>query len=297
VKRLRQEGVMEKEEEIRRRRAEENRRLEGYRCLTSDDREPKSTGVLLSDEIKHYVDLCKMIDPFLEKNLKAAGYELTVGDECSVGGKLRKLTEGEEIRIEAFQVAVIKTRETLNLPRFIIARWNIRVRWAYEGLLWVGGPQVDPGWVGTLCCPIYNLSDKPVTLRCGDPIALMDFVTTTPFNQASAKHQYNRPPKRVLFQDYSPDTLKSALYTEARERINQVEERTERRIGTVEALVTNFVAVSVTVVGIFVAVLAFFISPERKTVPLWVSVSLLLSGLSLVLLVLIYVAVKSQTKR
>jgi dUTPase len=205
--------------------------------------------------------------------------------------------EGEEIRIDAFQVAIIKTRETLNLPRFIIARWNIRVRWAYEGLLWVGGPQVDPGWVGHLCCPIYNLSDKPVTLRFGDPIARMDFVTTTPFSEKSAKHQYKRPPKRVLFEDYKPEALKSALYTEARKRINEIEERTERRIGTVEALVTNFVAVSVAVVGIFVAVLAFFVAPEKRTIPLWISLNLLLSGLSLFFLVLIFIAVKSQTKK
>ena len=222
---------------------------------------------------------------------------MTVGDEFSIGGDIKKLAEGEEIRIDAFQVAIIKTQETLNLPRFLIARWNIRVKWAYQGLLWVGGPQVDPGWVGHLCCPIYNLSDKPVTLRFGDPIALMDFVTTTTYNEKRREHEYRRPPKRVLFEHYKPEALKSALYTEAKERINEIEKRTEKRIGTVEALVTNFVAVSVTVVGIFIAVLAFFISPEKRQIPLWVSVNLLLSGLSLIFLVLIFVTVKSQAKK
>jgi deoxycytidine triphosphate deaminase len=290
---------MEKEsqKEKERRRAEEVRRLDGYWCPTVDERESRPTGVLLSDEIKHYVNTCRMIDPFQPALLTAAGYELTVGDEYSLGGEIKRLAEGEEIRIDAFQVAIIKTRETLNLPRFIIARWNIRVRWAYEGLLWVGGPQVDPGWIGHLCCPIYNLSNKQVTLRFGDPIARMDFVTTTPFNSSSVEHQYRRPPKRILFEDYNPEQLKSALYTEARERINDLQEQTEKRIGTVEALVTNFMAATITVVAIFVGILAFFIGPEKKTIPLWVFVNLCFSGLSLVLLALIYIRVKSETKR
>jgi deoxycytidine triphosphate deaminase len=289
---------MEDETEgTRLRRLAEIQRLDKYFCPEKDSRDSPPSGVLLSDEIKHYVDLCKMIDPFCEKNLKAAGYELTVGNEYSLGGKRMKLADGEEIRIDAFQVAIIKTKETLNLPRFIIARWNIRVRWAYQGLIWVGGPQVDPGWVGHLSCPIYNLSDKPVTLRFGDPIALMDFVTTTPFNEESAKHQYERPPKRVLFDDYRPESLESALYTEAKARINEIEERLEKKVGAAESLVTNFVAVSVTVVGIFIAVLAFFISPNGKTIPLWVSVNLLFSGLSLCFLVWIYIAVKSRLRK
>ena len=283
--------------EIERRRAEERKRLESYECLTSDERSVKPVGVLLGDEIEYYVSRCKMIDPFEPKNLTAAGYELTVGDKYSLGGVIKEPAEGEEIKIDAFQVAIVKTGETLNLPRFIIARWNIRVRWAYRGLLWVGGPQVDPGWLGHLCCPIYNLSDKAVTLRFGDPIARMDFVTTTPFNEKSARCQYRRPPKRVLFEDYAPEELKSALYTEARERISDIQERTEKRLGTVEALVTNFMAASLTVVAIFIAVLTFFIAPERKTIPLWVSIHLLLSGLSLVFLVLIFIAVKSRREK
>ena len=51
------------------------------------------------------------------------------------------------------------------MPRFLIGRWNIRVTVAYKGLLWVGGPQVDPGWVGHLFCPIYNLSDQEVNFK------------------------------------------------------------------------------------------------------------------------------------
>ncbi len=161
---------------------EELERLKHLPCPQNDQREGAPIGVLLSDEIQHYVRTIKLIDPCLDPNLKPAGYELSVGNEYVIGGERRDLKPDGEIRIPPFNVVVIKTAETINLPRFLIARWNVRVKWAYEGLLWVGGPQVDPGWVGHLCCPLYNLSDKEVVLRAGGPIALMDFVTTSPFN-------------------------------------------------------------------------------------------------------------------
>lgn len=217
---------------LNRRQQEEERLTRQFQCPDADSRVRSPTGVLLSDEIQHYVDSLKLIDPFELKNLKPAGYELTVGDEYFIGGEKKELTASGEIRIPPFNVAVIRTKETINLPRFLIARWNIRVKWAYHGLLWVGGPQVDPGWVGNLCCPIYNLSDKEVVLRSTDTIALMDFVTTTPFH-AGKSIAYDRPPKRVLLDEYGAEALKSALYTEAKKRIDQVEEKTERFMGAI----------------------------------------------------------------
>jgi deoxycytidine triphosphate deaminase len=127
---------------------QERERLDHLPCPDRDTREATPVGVLLSDEIKYYAEKFDMIQPFDEiRLLKAAGYELTVGNEYVLEGERKELIKDGEIRIPSFSVVVIKTAETINLPRFLIARWNIRVRWAYEGLLWVGGPQVDPGWV------------------------------------------------------------------------------------------------------------------------------------------------------
>jgi deoxycytidine triphosphate deaminase len=245
-----------------------------------------------------------MIEPFNRDNLTPAGYELTVGDEYSLGGVKKSLAEGKEIRIDAFQVAIIKTGETLNLPRFMIARWNIRVRWAYQGLLWVGGPQVDPGWVGYLCCPIYNLSDKPVTLRRGDPLARLDFVTTTVFRAGKCR-EYPRPPKRVLFSDYQPEELKSALYTEAKlqietikkqtsERIDRIQEQTDGRMGRIEALMYASIASVLTILAILFAVLSYFFEQQQKTLPRWDVINSLLSGACLVVLVVIYINLRSR---
>lgn len=220
----------------------------------------RPTGVLLSDEIESYALNGRMIEPYDCKNLKPAAYELTVGELYSKGGKTGQLSAEatkNEIVIKPFEVAIIQTHERLNLPNFLIARWNVRVRWAYEGLLWVGGPQVDPGYKGYLDCPLYNLSDREVRIRYGDPIAVIDFVTTTPPTEHSIKYDpFTRT--RILFEDYTPDLLRSALATLAAEKIQGV----ETELKELRASMSGTIAVIFTVIGIVVAALALFVSRQ-----------------------------------
>jgi hypothetical protein len=159
------------------------------------------------------------------------------------------------------------------LPRFLIARWNLRVRWAYEGLLWVGAAQVDPGWIGNLFCPLYNLSDKEVVVRFGDPIALMDFVTTTPFLPGQSK-EYKRPPKRVLLKEYNATELRSALTTLAVGRLDAFDERlisnqqqNDGRIEAIKGHIDNFISVTFAVIGLLFAAVTLFFSKSEQ--PNW----------------------------
>ena len=79
--------------------------------------------------------------------------------------------------MEPHQVAVVSTHERLKIPRNMMARWSLRVTKIYEGLLWTGGPQVDPGWEGPLFCPIYNLAERSVLKHRTEPT--IDFAYTT----------------------------------------------------------------------------------------------------------------------
>lgn len=271
----------------RQRRQAELERLKEFRDLERDERFYEK-GVLLSDQIEFYVVECCMISPFVRCNLKPAGYELTVGDEAMLGGEYRILDESilnGSLTIPPFEVAVIKTTETLNLPRFLIARWNIRVAWAYEGLVWVGGPQVDPGYVGNLFCPIYNLSNKPVPIKKGDPIALMDFVKTTPFNKRTV--QYRRPPKRVIMEDYKIDDFRSALREQA-EAIPELKKSMEENKKSMEENVKEiknhanlFTGLVITIIAILMAAIMspyIGVKLEETDVSIWNSLPI---GLSL----------------
>ena len=214
-------------------------------------------GVLLGDEIEKCAKEFKLIYPFNRENVKAASYRLTVGDEYALGGKKGKLYEKEKdtITIPPFQVAIIKTREIVNMPRFLIGRWNIRVKAAYDGLLWVGGPQVDPGWVGHLFCPIYNLSNEDVELKMGKTLATIDFTRTTTFKKESEKFHFSRLRKRSSLDDYNWK-LKSALLTKAGERIDGMEKDIEsfaRKLDTYIATIFMCIAVLFAALAIGVA--------------------------------------------
>ncbi len=233
-------------------------------------------GVLLSDHIERYAIRWRMIEPYNPKNLKPAAYELSVGELYSIGGQTRKLSPkvGEnEITIRPFEVVIIQTLERLNLPRFLIARWNLRVMWAYEGLLWVGGPQVDPGYKGYLFCPLYNLSDKDVRLSYGEKIAVIDFVTTTPLTTQPKEHRY-KGSRRTLFEDYKPDSLQSALATRTERKLQAV----ETELKELRANVSTSVAIIFAAIGIIVSALALFVSRDLPEPFAYYSPTLLVSA-------------------
>jgi deoxycytidine triphosphate deaminase len=236
-----------------------NEQLELLKSLyppPEDDPHPDVTGVLLSDEIIFYANTERLLTPFYPQNLKPAAYELTISNEYFQSGEfLTQAGEGVvgQITIPPFDVVVLKTEEILRLPRYLIARWNIRVRHAYSGLLWVGGPQVDPGYIGNLFCPIYNLSDKPVSLPIGDAIAVIDFAKTTPFDKDKPKDvllRYPFPPTRRILEDFGIDDLKSALFTKAGQKLEEVDE-------SIRHLETRFVTFTQISFAIFAIVIAF----------------------------------------
>jgi deoxycytidine triphosphate deaminase len=239
-------------------------------------------GVVLSDVIQLYVDAFDLIRPFNSENLKPASYKLTVGDECAVGGKIRSLTDETAkniIKIPPFQVAIIKTAETINMPVFLIGRWNIQVSRAYEGLLWVGGPQVDAGYAGHLFCPIYNLSNADVELKLGDPFAVIDFEKTTPYHSGKSVPYAKGDglPARILFEDYEPEKLESALAVlttgrlkDIQDKIQKLEHRTQQTSEKLESRFNVFASVTLGGIGILFAVLALFVTVgDPKTIPWW----------------------------
>jgi deoxycytidine triphosphate deaminase len=230
-------------------------------------------GVLLSDKIEYYCKKYRLLDPYKPENIKAANYELRVGLKYSVAGQEHSLKLGDPLKIPKFEVAVIEILETVNIPHFMIGRWNIRTKWAYKGLIWVGGPQVDAGFRGLLLCPIWNLSNSDFFIKCGEEIAIIDFEFTTPPAADSKQYPWNER-SRYIFEDY--EKPRSALVEEVSKAIDELRstssedrEKVEGILEQSRARIDNVTAVMFTALGILTAAITLFATKPLTAEQYW----------------------------
>ncbi len=218
--------------------------------------------VLLRDEIKRYCDSpIKLIRPFDAEYLKPASYHLRLGDECRVDGEDVILSDKSKyLLIPPHGIAIVRTFEWLNIPGFLIARWNLKVKEVYKGLVWVGSLQVDPGYQGFLFCPLYNLSTKSIELRYKDTLFTIDFVKTTIFDESKGcelwKARDSRPTYSLAYLD--TQRLQSAP--------EETDKKAEEAKNTVKVL-GNIVIISLTIIVTAIAVLATMNTLEPIKVP------------------------------
>jgi hypothetical protein len=78
-------------------------------------------------------------------------------------------------------IVFVSIGESLDLPFYIAARFNLRVEWVYKGILLGTGPQVEPGFRGQLSCPLYNLTSYPHKITRKEEFATIDFERTSSF--------------------------------------------------------------------------------------------------------------------
>ena len=234
-----------------------------------------SGAILLSDQIHYYI--CNLTPPLLHNPkgkqittkelddcLDAASYKLRLGDEAHVGGEWVGVSADKPLVISAHQVAVIKTHEEVNLPRFLIARWNLRVKWVYEGLLWTGGPQVDPGWQGHIYCPIYNLAERQIVIPHKERVFTMDFVLTTPppppedtttegytksgHTKQGCKVSVHQGQREKTIQSHDVNRLRSAPFEQLRQLANL-----DARVNSFNTFTFLVLAVVVAAIGVIAA--------------------------------------------
>jgi len=216
--------------------------------------------VLLSDEIERYCqDPIKLIIPFDRKYLKPASYHLRLGSMCRVDGKDYELSENNRVlKIPRHSIAIVRTLEWLNMPGFLVARWNLKVKMVYKGLVWVGSLQVDPGYQGYLFCPLYNLSSKGQELVYEEPLFTIDFVKTTRFDESKGSRLWLPSPARPVdsVEELDYQRLTSAPAAEFKE-VEKVIDEGVNRVEQFQSRIDSFQAITFTVLGIIVAALAF----------------------------------------
>ncbi len=149
-----------------------------------EDPHPGDRGILLSDHIDELCDAGLLIGKgYDRKYLRRAAYTLTIGNEyIDSEGMHQRLTEERDTFVfKKNSIVYVSIAEELNLPYYVIARFNLRVKWVYDGILLGTGPQVDPGFRGRLSCPLYNLTNLDLTIKRGQEFATIDFEKTTTF--------------------------------------------------------------------------------------------------------------------
>jgi len=146
---------------------------------------PDRKGMLLSNQINWFCERNVLIgDGYSSERLRPASYTLTIGEEyVDSGGRRQSLSKdgANYFYMEPNSIVYVSTAETLDLPYYIAARFNLRVKWVYRGILLGTGPQVEPGFKGKLSCPLFNLTDRSIKIPLSEEFATIDFERTTNF--------------------------------------------------------------------------------------------------------------------
>jgi deoxycytidine triphosphate deaminase len=136
--------------------------------------------VLLSDHIHFLADEVGLIEPFSEKHLRPAAYDLSVGDAYYVDDERKDLTdESNEITIPPNGLVYVKTKERFNVPYYLVARYSLRVHQVYRGLLIDNGLHIDPGYCGYIWIPVHNFTMQPRVLQRDAEFISVEFNRTT----------------------------------------------------------------------------------------------------------------------
>lgn len=108
--------------------------------------------------------------------VNGASYDLRLGDEYYYDGKIQKLSDRQPfLTIEPYDYAIVSCKETAWIPRDIIAKFGLTVGLFCQGIILSNGPQIDPGFRGTLFCLLFNTSNRAVHLKRGKHYATIEF--------------------------------------------------------------------------------------------------------------------------
>lgn len=126
--------------------------------------------------IKLMLDCGMLLDNATESSIKGASYDLLLGDEYYYDGKIKRLTETNSfLTIEPYDYAIVSCRESARIPRDVIGKFGLTVGLFCQGIILSNGPQIDPGFNGTLFCLLFNTSNQAVHLKRGMHYATIEF--------------------------------------------------------------------------------------------------------------------------
>lgn len=144
--------------------------------------------LLNSADIFDYVEKTGMIHPFHENQLKPASYGIKMKGEFIYWENREKIIEGrlEDIKdidsdgdkvfiLKRNSIAFVGLEPEFRFPDYIAARFNLKIKHIYQGLLLGTGPLVDPGFEGKIYIPLHNLTNNEYKIKLDKPLIWMEF--------------------------------------------------------------------------------------------------------------------------
>lgn len=115
-------------------------------------------------------------EPFAENQIQPASIDLRVGDEGATTKHKQKIDIRDKglIILEPGDFGVIAILERVKFGPQYVGRLGLRSKYARKGLIATTGPQIDPGFEGSITLGLANLTPKPVSLAHRDDILTLE---------------------------------------------------------------------------------------------------------------------------
>lgn len=147
-------------------------------------------GMLSSPHIRYYIEKYELFDGYEESCLEPASYNMRIGGPVLTwyGDTTIEFTLGDDedenrhmhksVTFRPNSLTFVTTIERFQLPKDIIARFNLKSKWVHQGLLLGTGPIVDPQLHAHLLIPVHNFSSQALTLKFKEEFISVEFTKT-----------------------------------------------------------------------------------------------------------------------
>lgn len=147
-------------------------------------------GMLSSPHIEYYLKKYEILKNYDMKYIGPASYHMRIGGEVLtwregkqidfILGKRENQNDNirTKVRLVPNSLTFLTTIEEFQLPKDIIARFNLKSMWVHQGLLLGTGPIVDPQLHAKLLIPVHNFSSQTVTMYYGQEFISVEFTKT-----------------------------------------------------------------------------------------------------------------------
>lgn len=161
----------------------------------SNNKKDIAGSVLIHHDIKR-LDIIRLAkDQKLNEDCYSnASYDLRLGNEYWIpsnhndgnvfhnsGEKVPYLCSDNNnvLKIPAFTSIVFSTYEKVKMPNNVAGRFDLRVKWALQGLILQVGTQIEPGYSGKLFGLLHNFSKKEILIPTKSRLLTAEFYYTT----------------------------------------------------------------------------------------------------------------------